>query len=164
MPRSPQQNGVAERRNRTLMDMALTAKLLELNVAENSGFQPSETPESSRSVSIPLPSLTEAFSPITVREETVTLPALDEDPGMPVPKISQHHDLVPDIPQGHDPVPEIPQVHEPAQDIPLRRSQRERRLAINADYHVYLGEADFDIGHAVDPATFKEALHSPQSD
>ncbi|KAF7826576.1 Retrovirus-related Pol polyprotein from transposon TNT 1-94 [Senna tora] len=161
MPRSPQQNGAAERRNRTLMDMALTAKFLELDVAENSGFQPSKTPESSRSVSIPLPSLIETFSPVTVREEILTLPALDEDPGMPVPKVPQDHDLVPDIPQGHDPVPEIPQVHEPAPKIPLRRSQRERRSAISADYHVYLGEADYDIGHAVDPATFKEALDSP---
>ncbi|KAF7835457.1 Retrovirus-related Pol polyprotein from transposon TNT 1-94 [Senna tora] len=163
MPRSPQQNGVAERRNRTLMDMALTAKFLELDVAENSGFQPSKTPESSRSVSIPLPSLIETFSPVTVTEEILTLPALDEDPGMPVPKVPQDHDLVPDIPQGHDPVPEIPQVHEPAPKIPLRRSQRERRSAISADYHVYLGEADYDIGHAVDPAIFKEALDSPQS-
>ncbi|KAF7839555.1 Retrovirus-related Pol polyprotein from transposon TNT 1-94 [Senna tora] len=117
---------------------ALTAKFMELDVAENSGSQLSKTPESSRSVSIPLPSLTETFSPVTVREETVTLPALDED-----------HDLVPDIPQGHDPVPEIPQVHEPAQEIPLRRSKRERIPAISADYHVYLGEADYDIGHCI---------------
>ncbi|KAF7821924.1 Retrovirus-related Pol polyprotein from transposon TNT 1-94 [Senna tora] len=142
----------------------LTAKFLELDVAENSSSQPSETPESSKSVSIPLPSLTEAFPPMTVREETVTLPTLDEDPGMLVPEIPQHHDLVPDIPQGHDPVPEISQVHEPAQEFPLRRSQRERRPAINADYHVYLGEADYDTGHVVDPATFKEALHRLQSD
>ncbi|KAF7826299.1 Retrovirus-related Pol polyprotein from transposon TNT 1-94 [Senna tora] len=112
-------------------------------------------------VSIPLPSLTEAFPPVTVGEETVTLPALDGDPGMPVPEIPQHYDPVPDIPQGHDPVLEVPQVHEPVQEIPLRRSQRERIPAISADYHVYLGEADYDIGHAVDPATFKEALHSP---
>ncbi|KAF7814734.1 Retrovirus-related Pol polyprotein from transposon TNT 1-94 [Senna tora] len=92
---------------------ALTAKFLELDVAENSGSQPSETPESSISVSIPLTSLIEAFPSIIVREETVTLPALEEDPRMPVPKISQHHDLVPDNPQGHDPVPKITQVHEP---------------------------------------------------
>ncbi|KAF7824088.1 Retrovirus-related Pol polyprotein from transposon TNT 1-94 [Senna tora] len=173
---SPEQNGVAERPNRTLMDMgfrfyspthgtriveALTAKFLELDVAESSCPQPPEMPESSTSVSIPLPSFTEAFPPVTVREETVTLPALDGDPGMPVPEIPQHHDPVLDIPQGHDPVPEIPQVHEPVQEIPLRRSQRERRPAISTDYHVYLGEADYDIGHAVDPTTFKEALDSP---
>ncbi|KAF7839763.1 Retrovirus-related Pol polyprotein from transposon TNT 1-94 [Senna tora] len=164
MPGSPEQNGVAKRRNRTLMDMgfrfysptrgtriveALTAQFLELDVAESSCHQPPEMPESSKSVSIPLPSMTEAFPPVTVREETVTLPALDGDPGMPVPEIPQHHDLVPDIPQGHDPVPEIPQVHELAQEIPLRRSQRERRPVISVDYHVYLGEADYDIGHCI---------------
>ncbi|KAF7823837.1 Retrovirus-related Pol polyprotein from transposon TNT 1-94 [Senna tora] len=70
---------------------------------------------------------------------------MDGDPGMPVPEIPQHHDPVLDIPQGHDPVPEIPRVHEPVQEIPLRRSQRERRPAISTDYHVYLGEADYDI-------------------
>ncbi|KAF7838863.1 Retrovirus-related Pol polyprotein from transposon TNT 1-94 [Senna tora] len=97
---------------------ALTAKFLELDVAESSCPQPPEMPESSPSVSIPLPSLTEAFPPVTVREETVTLPALDGDPGMPVPEIPQYHDPVLDIPQGHDPIPEIPQVHEPIQEIP----------------------------------------------
>ncbi|KAF7815191.1 Retrovirus-related Pol polyprotein from transposon TNT 1-94 [Senna tora] len=126
---------------------ALTAKFLELDVAGSSCLQPSEMPESSTSVSIPLPSLTEAFPPVTVREETVTLPALDGYPGMPVPEVPQHHDPIPDIPQGYDPVPEIPQVHERVQEIPLRRSQRERRPAISADYHVYLGEADYDIVH-----------------
>ncbi|KAF7833347.1 Retrovirus-related Pol polyprotein from transposon TNT 1-94 [Senna tora] len=141
---------------------ALTVKHLELDVTESSCPQPPEMPESSTSVSIPLPSLTEVFPPVTVREETMTLPALEGDPGMPVPEIPQHHDPVPDIPQGHDPVPEISQVHEPVQEIPLRRSHRERRPAISTDYHVYLGEADYDIGHAVDPATIKEALHSPQ--
>ena len=68
-----------------------------------------------------------------------------------------------EIPQVHEPVPEIPQVHEPTPEIPLRRSQRERRPAIGADYQVYLGEADYDIGHAVDPVTHNEALCSPQS-
>ncbi|KAF7811711.1 Retrovirus-related Pol polyprotein from transposon TNT 1-94 [Senna tora] len=114
---------------------ALTAKFLELDVAESSCPQPPEMPESSTSVSTPLPPLTEAFPPVTVRGETMTLPALDGDLGIPVPE----------IPQGHDPVPEIPQVHEPVQEIPFRRSQRERRPAISTDYHVYLGEADYDI-------------------
>ncbi|KAF7814880.1 Retrovirus-related Pol polyprotein from transposon TNT 1-94 [Senna tora] len=170
MPGSPKQNGVPERRNRTLMDMgtriveALTAKFLELDVANSSCPQPLEMPKSSTSVSIPLPSLTEAFPHITVREETVTLPALDGDPGMPVPEIPRHHDHVPNIPQDHDLVPEIPREHEPVQEIPLRRSQRERTPAISTDYHVYLGEADYEIGHAVDPTTFKEALDSPQFD
>ncbi|KAF7826385.1 hypothetical protein G2W53_017549 [Senna tora] len=70
---------------------ALTAKFLELDVADSSYPQPPEMPESSTSVSIPLPSLTEAFPHITVREETMTLPALDGDPGMPVPEIPRHH-------------------------------------------------------------------------
>ncbi|KAF7843938.1 putative ribonuclease H protein At1g65750 family [Senna tora] len=70
---------------------ALTAKFLELDMAESIFPQPPEMPESSTSVSIPLPSLTEAFPPVTVREETVTLLVLDGDPGMPVPEIPQHH-------------------------------------------------------------------------
>ena len=48
-------------------------------------------------------------------------------------------------------------------DIPLRRSERERRLAISYDYFVYLYEHEYDVGGVLDPTTYKEAIFSPQS-
>lgn len=59
---------------------------------------------------------------------------------------------------------EIPQMNDAAPEIPVRRSQRQRRPTLLNDYHVYLGEADFDIGNIVNPMTFKEALNSDQAD
>ena len=37
---------------------------------------------------------------------------------------------------------------------PLRRSTRERRLAISDDFQVYLNEDAFDIGDMVDPKSY----------
>lgn len=51
-----------------------------------------------------------------------------------------------------------------AQDNSLRRSQRERRLAIATDYQVYLGEADYDIGQSEDPVTYNQAINSSESE
>ncbi|KAF7825080.1 Retrovirus-related Pol polyprotein from transposon TNT 1-94 [Senna tora] len=59
---------------------ALTAKFLELDVAESSCPQPSGKPKSSKSVSIPLSSLTETLPVALGREEIVTLSVQDEDP------------------------------------------------------------------------------------
>ncbi|KAF7833327.1 Retrovirus-related Pol polyprotein from transposon TNT 1-94 [Senna tora] len=117
----------------------MNVKFHELDVAESSCPQPSETPESSKSVSIPLPSLTETLPVALAREEMVTLLVQDEDLGILVTEVPQVHELAPYIPQVHEPSPEIPQVHEPAPEIPLRRSQRERKPAIGSDYQVYLG-------------------------
>ncbi|KAF7823904.1 Retrovirus-related Pol polyprotein from transposon TNT 1-94 [Senna tora] len=143
---------------------ALTAKFLELDVAESNYPQPPEMPESSRSVSICLPSLIETLPVTFVRDEIMMSPVQEEDPGTHVTEVPEVHEPAPKIPQVHESTLEIPQVHEPAPEIPLRRSQRERRSAIGIDYQVYLGEVDYDIGHAMDPTTYSEALRSPQYD
>ena len=52
---------------------------------------------------------------------------------------------------------------EPPQPAPLRRSQRERRPAIAADYVVYLQESDFDIGIRKDPISLSKAMESDDS-
>ena len=63
----------------------------------------------------------------------------------------------------HSVTEETPEMNDPAPEVLVRRSQRQRRPTLLNDYHVYLGETDFNIGHAVDPVTFKEALDSDQA-
>ncbi|KAF7826511.1 Retrovirus-related Pol polyprotein from transposon TNT 1-94 [Senna tora] len=63
---------------------ASTAKFLELDMSESSCPQPSETLKSRKSVSIPLPSLTETLLVALARKEIVTLVVQDEDPRIPV--------------------------------------------------------------------------------
>ncbi|PRQ27363.1 putative RNA-directed DNA polymerase [Rosa chinensis] len=68
-------------------------------------------------------------------------------------------------------VVDAPLVQEPANAQPppqpvLRRSQRDRRSALDAlaaDFQIYLQEADFDIGEINDPLTFKQAIESERS-
>ena len=56
------------------------------------------------------------------------------------------------------------QVQDVAIATPVRRSIRERRLAIPPDYLVYIGEKDYDIGSVADPMTYAEAVSCPQSE
>ena len=50
-----------------------------------------------------------------------------------------------------------------AMDMPLRRSERARRPAISDDYIVYLHEHEYGVGDVSDPATYNDAIVSPQS-
>ncbi|KAF7826489.1 Retrovirus-related Pol polyprotein from transposon TNT 1-94 [Senna tora] len=74
---------------------ALTAKFLELDMAESSCPQPSETIKSRKSVSIPLPSLTETLLVALTRKEIVTLAVQNEDPRIPVIEVPEVHELAP---------------------------------------------------------------------
>ena len=56
------------------------------------------------------------------------------------------------------------QVQDVAITTPVRRSTRERRSAIPPDYLVYIGEQDYDIGSVTDPITYEEAVSCPQSE
>ena len=48
--------------------------------------------------------------------------------------------------------------------MPLRRLERVRKTAIYDDYIIYLQIHEYDIGATSDPAAYKEAISSPQSD
>ena len=48
-------------------------------------------------------------------------------------------------------------------DITLRRSTRERKLAISSDYVVHLQEYDIDIGVEDDPIMFSLAVGGSES-
>ena len=60
--------------------------------------------------------------------------------------------------------PSPPSPQEIIAEVPLRRFTKTRRSTISSDYVVYLGEADYDIGHVQDPKTYEEAIAGPQSD
>ena len=45
----------------------------------------------------------------------------------------------------------------------MRRTQRTRRHALSNDYYVYIGDGEYDIGEAVDPTTYHEALSSDKA-
>ena len=50
--------------------------------------------------------------------------------------------------------------HDPSENVDstLRRSTREKKLAIPSDYVVYLQESDFNVGVVNDPETFSQAI------
>ncbi|WVZ83258.1 hypothetical protein U9M48_030424 [Paspalum notatum var. saurae] len=119
-PGEPQQNGVVERRNRTLMDMVRTPVV----AAPAGGFSSAAVSESEA------PLVTEAPQVSTVANEKPEQPPAGES-----------------------------SASEPAQE-PLRRSQRNRRPAISADYEVYVSE---DADTEGDPTSFEEAMRDPHS-
>src|SRR5207237_779578 len=53
-------------------------------------------------------------------------------------------------------------VNEPVNE-PIRRSQRERRLAISSDYVIFMGEEITDQGLDNDPVSYKEAMEDEHS-
>ena len=46
----------------------------------------------------------------------------------------------------------------------IRRFERVRKFAIPRDYVMYLGEADYDIGHTIDPVSYSKAISCKQFD
>ena len=46
----------------------------------------------------------------------------------------------------------------PTVEVPLRRSQREKKLAISSDCEVYLNKCDYDIGLENDHFTYNQAI------
>ncbi|KAL6338697.1 hypothetical protein AAG906_023846 [Vitis piasezkii] len=150
---TPSQNGVAERRNRTLKDIfydPLTRFFFETGNAkfiedvELSGREPlRKVVFEEESVSIPIVATghghimfddtIQNVQPITEIVDTLEIP-----PTQVVEPI-----------QVHEEVTQQPQ--EPQVQVPQRRSTRERISTISDDYVVYLQEHEFDMGLEDDP-------------
>ncbi|KAL6315561.1 hypothetical protein AAG906_000865 [Vitis piasezkii] len=136
MPGSLDQNGVAKRRNRTLMDMV------------RSMCSNSKLPESL---------WTEALK--------TTVYILNQVPTKVVPKTPFElwkDQVVQDSPE----IVEQPiEQHDPQENVDsiLRRSTRVRKPAIPSDYVVYLQELDYDIGAENDPEMFSQAISCKES-
>ena len=120
---------------------SLTAKFLEFDVADVVCSQSILEDVHDDHVSVSLPIMVSNENMDDQHEDTNDLPLPIVNPTPVV-----------------DPIQ--PQVVE---ELPVRRSIRERRSAISDDYIVYLGENDYDIGHVVDPKTYKEAISSGNS-
>ncbi|KAL6348287.1 hypothetical protein AAG906_005584 [Vitis piasezkii] len=153
MPRTPSQNGVAERRNRTLKDMGCPA--------EARPYKPNEKKLDSRTVSCYFvgyfersrgfkfydPSYRSFFETGNAKFiEDVELSGRE-----PLRKVVFEEESVS--------IPTIGHVQ-----VPLRRSTRERRSTISDDYIVYLQEHEFDMGLEDDPISVSQVKQSSNSE
>ncbi|KAH9760840.1 Integrase catalytic domain-containing protein [Citrus sinensis] len=137
MSGSPYQNGVAERRNRTLMDIVRS-------MISNSN--------------LPLSLWSEALKTAVYVLNRVSTKA--------VPKTPFELWKATEEPHHEENVPEDLVIQQPPQedvDITLRRSTRTKKPAIPYDYVVYLQESDVNIGAEDDPTSFLQATCSSKS-
>ncbi|RVW74842.1 Retrovirus-related Pol polyprotein from transposon TNT 1-94 [Vitis vinifera] len=137
MPGSLDQNGVAERRNRTLMDMVRSMR------------SNSKLPESL---------WTEALKTDIVFEKD----HIDAQPSTSSDRLI----VIQNAPSNSAKIVEQPvEQRDPQENVDsiLRRSIRVRKPAIPSDYVVYLQELDYDIGAKNDPKTFSQAISCKES-
>nr|GEV01688.1 putative zinc finger, CCHC-type [Tanacetum cinerariifolium] len=153
MPGTPQQNGVAERRNHTLMDMGCPAEAKFYNpqsrkldlkplVAFSSGTQNDKE----------LPIYCSSHSTRIVKTRHAEVFENANNSG------SDHPNNV----EENEPNPEI-NVEPQETQQPLHKSQRNRQPTNLDDYYTYLNEADFDLGKCNDPESFEDAITCDQS-
>ncbi|KAK2981437.1 hypothetical protein RJ640_004051 [Escallonia rubra] len=171
---TPQHNGVAERRNRTLMDM-VRSMICQSTLPEFLWVEALKTavhilnrvpsyPERSKGFKFYCPSHTTRI--VETRHAVFFEDA--EYSGSSTPRIInleeiQDHVFIPIIQKVGAPLPhiedndapevvpnDVPPITDyapiPANEQPLRRSGRERRTTISDDYIVYLDEADYNLG------------------
>ncbi|RVW98877.1 Retrovirus-related Pol polyprotein from transposon TNT 1-94 [Vitis vinifera] len=190
MPGTPQQNGVAERRNRTLMEMvrsmmsyssvpislwgeALKTAMYILNRVPSKAVP--KTPfelwtgrkPSLRHIHIwGCPAEARIYNPHEKKLDSRTISGYfigypDKSKGY---RFYCPNHSVRIVETGNARFLENGEISgKPPQPAPLRRSQRERRPAITDDYVVYLQESDFDIGIRKDPVSFSQAMESDDS-
>ncbi|KAL8157842.1 hypothetical protein AgCh_002526 [Apium graveolens] len=153
MPRKPNMNGVAERRNRNLKDMVRT---------EARPYRPNEKKLDSRT--------DVDFG----REDIGKSIVFEEDSHDPIYDSAESNDriMIPIIVQGppvqdnteiphEEPIEQTQQPHE-SQDVPLRRSTRERKSAIPDDYVVFLQKHEDGVGIGEDdPVKLQQAITTP---
>ncbi|KAL6316403.1 hypothetical protein AAG906_018106 [Vitis piasezkii] len=179
MPGTPQQNGIAERRNHTLLDMVRC-------MLSNSSLPEFLWGEALRTATYILNQVPSKYVPKTPYELW-----LEKKSNLhhfhvwgckaEIP-FGEEHVVIP-FPTSHVPNVDVPIVQQPTtnqgehgdqvesglpvddivvDEVPLRRSQRVRRPAISDDYMVYLQEHEYDGYDAFDLVTYQEAIHCPQ--
>ncbi|KAL0416364.1 UNVERIFIED_CONTAM: Copia protein [Sesamum latifolium] len=163
MPGSPDQNGVAERRNRTLLDMVQ-------NMMASSKLHKSLWIDALKTAvyilnRVPTKAVSKTPFELFKVHNTPTVQTRVEQPIQTVPQVDDHEPVdlvVPHIPKNvKQPVDQ--QAHPENVDATLRRSARIKRSAIPGDYMVYLQESEFNIGAENDPETFSQAMISRES-
>nr|GEY49022.1 hypothetical protein [Tanacetum cinerariifolium] len=172
MPGIPQQNGVAERRNSTLLDMVRS-------MLENSKLYEFLWTEALKRLSTFLIEfLLNLFPKHHMKFGHEEDPAYDiygielqeardETPIIHVPipintslDTSNDHLITQDHPNNVEENEPNPTINVEPQETqqPLRRSQRNRQPTNFDDYYTYLNEADFDLGKYNDPESFEDAI------
>ncbi|KAH9668656.1 Integrase catalytic domain-containing protein [Citrus sinensis] len=180
IPSSPYQNGIAERRNRTLMDMVWS-------MISNSNLPLSLWSEPLKTVVYVLnrvPTKAVPKTPFELWKEAKNVRFIENDgingssqpqnivfeedqSSKTTPDTSDYLVVVQQFPQPategphhEENVPEDLAIQQPPQedvDIALRRSTRTKKPAIPSDYVVYLQESDVNIGAEDDPTSFLQA-------
>ncbi|KAH9668655.1 Integrase catalytic domain-containing protein [Citrus sinensis] len=186
IPSSPYQNGIAERRNRTLMDMVWS-------MISNSNLPLSLWSEPLKTVVYVLnrvPTKAVPKTPFELWKEAKNVRFIENDgingssqpqnivfeedqSSKTTPDTSDYLVVVQQFPQPategphhEENVPEDLAIQQPPQedvDIALRRSTRTKKPAIPSDYVVYLQESDVNIGAEDDPTSFLQATCSSKS-
>ncbi|KAL0320291.1 UNVERIFIED_CONTAM: Retrovirus-related Pol polyprotein from transposon TNT 1-94 [Sesamum radiatum] len=163
MPGSPDQNGVAKRRNRTLLDMVRSMmassklpKFLWIEALKTAVYILNQVPTKAVSKT--------PFELFKVHN-TPTVQTRVEQPIQTVPQVDDHEPVDPVVPHITENVeqPVDQQVPPENVDATLRRSTRIKRSAIPSDYMVYLQESEFNVGAENDPETFSQAMISRES-
>ncbi|XP_068655801.1 uncharacterized protein [Aristolochia californica] len=149
MPSSLDQNGVAERRNRTLLGMWEHPTRNIVSEKDHLEFQPStssdrlvivyNTPQVQTSVEQPIIEVPEDADDIPVDQVVQELPNTFEQ--LVEPHTSQEYD-----------------------GTTLRRSTKLKRSVIFYDYVMYLRESDYNIGAENDPKIFSQAMSGKESE
>ncbi|EOY26152.1 Uncharacterized protein TCM_027567 [Theobroma cacao] len=122
------------------------AKFLELNVANKDMTEVVDCSEPIRHVIIHLPASEGSVVPI----------AIERDDAREYDVSSPPQDFVLALIDVHP-------IQENEVKVPLRRSSRQRKLAISNDYMVFLRESDYDISHVEDLVTFNYTINCTQS-
>ncbi|KAH9667906.1 hypothetical protein KPL70_021226 [Citrus sinensis] len=160
---SPYQNGVAERRNRTLMDMVRS-------MISNSNLPLSLWSEALKTAVYVLNRVPTKAVPKTPFElwkgwkpslRHIREWGCSAEVKKPRMLVQQFPQPATEEPHHEENVPEDLAIQQPPQedvDIALRRSTRTKKPAIPSDYVVYLQESDVNIGAEDDPTSFFQAM------
>nr|GEW94139.1 putative Gag-Pol polyprotein [Tanacetum cinerariifolium] len=148
MSGTPQQNGVAEKRNRTLMDMYQNCRDTSSEFFENANNSGSGS-----------------FRRIKLQESRDVTPIIH----VPIPistslDTSNDHLIAQDHPNNVDENKPNLEINVEPQETqqPLHKSQRNRQPINFDDYYTYLNEVDFDLGKCNDPESFEDAITCDQ--
>ncbi|RVW41386.1 Retrovirus-related Pol polyprotein from transposon TNT 1-94 [Vitis vinifera] len=141
------QNGVAERRNRTLIDM-VRSMMSNSTLPE---FLWGEALKTVVHILNRVPSKVVPKTPYELWWRTELKKLTSNEVSTPM----MEYGVTQEVSNENENVPTT--------EVSLRRSQREKRPAISNDYEVYLNECDYDVGLESDPTSYDQAINSENS-
>ncbi|KAL0433573.1 UNVERIFIED_CONTAM: Retrovirus-related Pol polyprotein from transposon TNT 1-94 [Sesamum latifolium] len=163
MPGSPDQNGVAERRNRTLLDM-VRSMMASSKLPKSLWIEALKTAVYILN-RVPTKAVSKTSFELFKVHNTPTVQTRVEKSIQTVPQVDDHEPVDPVVPHIPKNVEQPVGQQAPPEnvDTTLRRSTRIKRSPIPSDYMVYLQESEFNVGAKNDPETFSQAMISRES-